>query len=128
MQGVRSVEDLGSGRTAWTLGSAAGTARVVTRLVTDREGEELAWRSTPDSEVDAEGKVMFRDAPGGRGTEVEAIVAWRPPWGIAGHWVARAFHRDPRAQGRQDLKRLKMLVETGEIATAANRKDPTCAP
>jgi hypothetical protein len=29
---------------------------------------------------------------------------------------------DPAIRGKQDLKRLKMLLETGEIATSANRK------
>lgn len=123
MENVRSVEDIGEGRTAWTIAAPGGEVRVETRLVEERENEALAWRSTEGSEIDTEGKVMFRDAPGGRGTLVEAMIAYRPPWGIAGHWIAKAFGREPGVQGRQELKRLKMLVETGEIATAANRKE-----
>ena len=66
--------------------------------------------------------MAFRDAPGGRGTEVEAIVAYVPPAGDLGRWVAKAFQAEPQAQGRRELKRLKMLLETGEIATNAMRK------
>ena len=32
--------------------------------------------------------------------------------------IAKAFMREPRAQARHDLKRFKMLMETGEIATS----------
>lgn len=123
MENVRAVEDLGDGRSAWTIAAPTGEVRVVTRLVEERQDEVLAWRSTRESDIDTEGKVMFRDAPGGRGTQVEAVIAYRPPWGAAGHWIARAFGRDPAVQGRQELKRLKMLVEAGEIATAQNRME-----
>ncbi len=94
-----------------------------TRIVEERSGESLAWRSTDDSPLDTEGKITLRDAPGGRGTELTARIAYRPPGGDVGHWIATAFRRDPHSQGRHDLKRLKMLVETGEIATAAWYKE-----
>jgi uncharacterized membrane protein len=77
------------------------------------------------SQIDTEGKVLFRDAPGDRGTEVEAIVAYKPPAGELGRWIAKLFQREPAVQGRRELKRLKMLLETGEIATAQNRKSST---
>lgn len=122
MDGVRGVEPGPDGTWIWTLAGPAGsTVRAVTRVVSDRPGVEIAWRSVPGSPIDTEGKIAFRPAPGGRGTEVSAIVAYRPPAGRVGHWIARAFRRDPRSQGRHELKRLKMLVETGEIATAAMR-------
>ena len=38
--------------------------------------------------------------------------------------IAKAFQAEPRLQARRDLKRLKMLLETGEVSTAQNRKDP----
>ncbi|HZW10258.1 MAG TPA: SRPBCC family protein, partial [Phycisphaerales bacterium] len=34
----------------------------------DKPGRLISWRSTPDSTVETEGRVEFRDAPGGRGT------------------------------------------------------------
>ncbi len=66
---------------------------------------------------------MFRDAPGGRGTIVTAIVAYKPPMGLLGQTVAKLFQAEPSVQARRDLKRLKMLLETGEIATNANRRE-----
>ena len=92
------------------------------RIIDDRENEQIAWRSTENSEVDTEGKVMFREAPAGRGTEVEALIAYVPPAGELGRWIAKVFQAEPAMQGRRELRRLKMLLETGEIATASNRK------
>ena len=122
MQNVDSVEAEGEA-SLWTIRGPAGMRyRIRTRIVAERENEEIAWRSLEGSDIDTEGKVMFRDAPGGRGTEVEAVVAYVPPAGEAGRLVAKLFQREPRVQGRREMKRFKMLMETGEVATARNRK------
>lgn len=123
MENVESVHAAGD-ISIWTISAPLGYAvEVKTRIVSDRPGEEIAWRSTEDSQIDTEGKVMFRDAPGGRGTVVEAVVAYRPPMGELGRIAAKLFQTEPAIQVRCDLKRLKMLLETGEIATNANRND-----
>lgn len=106
----------------WVIDGPSGRFAVETRLVEDRRDEALAWRSVEGAEIDIEAKVQLRDAPAGRGTEVEAHVAWRPHLGIVGQWAATLRGADPGMRGRQELKRLKMLLETGEIATSDNRK------
>lgn len=124
MENVRSVEEGPDGTWSWVVARPAGSeVKLVTKVVESRKGEFLSWRSVEGSEVEAEGKVFFRDAPAGRGSIVEAIIAYKPPGGTVGHWIAKAFRADPRLQGRHELKRLKMLVETGEIATSANRRE-----
>lgn len=125
MENVDQVEELAGDRVRWQIRAPLGqSVDVETRIVSDRPGEEIAWRSVESSQIETEGKVMFRDAPGGRGTEVEAIIAYRPPMGELGRLIGKLTGREPAAQGRHELKRLKMLLETGEIATAANRKTP----
>lgn len=122
MENVRDVLVQGD-LTRWTIaGPMGGDVTVETRIVDDREGELIAWRSSDDSSIETNGKVTFRDAPAGRGTEVEAIVAYVPPAGELGRWVAKLFQAEPSMQGRRELKRFKMLMETGEIATSSNRK------
>lgn len=122
MEGVSRVRADGN-RTRWTIEGPLGQdVHVETDIVSDRPGDQIAWRSTPRSQIETEGKIRFKDAPGTRGTEVEAIIAWVPPAGSLGRWVARLFQADPAIQGRRDLKRLKMFLETGEVATSANRK------
>lgn len=124
MENVREVSLLDGGRSQWTIAGPAGTSvDVLAEKTEEREGERIAWRSLPASDIEAGGAVEFRDLPGGRGTAVEATVTYRPPGGTAGAWIAKLFQREPNVQGRRELRRLKMLMETGEIATSANRKD-----
>ncbi|VDS09771.1 Polyketide cyclase / dehydrase and lipid transport [Paracoccus haematequi] len=121
MEGLAAVQVSGDSVT-WVVQSPDGRFPVETRLVEERPDEALAWRSAEGADIQIEAKVQLRDAPAGRGTEVEAHVAWRPQGGIVGHWAAMLRGTDPAIRGKQDLKRLKMLLETGEIATSANRK------
>jgi uncharacterized membrane protein len=123
MENIEKVEPTGADRAVWTIKAPAGqTLAIETRIVTDRPDELIAWRSVEGAPVETEGRVAFRDA-GPRGTLVQAIVAYKPPAGSAGKLIAKLFGREPAIQGRQELKRLKMLMETGEIAIA-KPKDP----
>ena len=112
------------GRNTWFIRGPAGrTLAVETTIAREIENELIAWRSTPDSDLDTEGRVTFEDAPGERGTRVGLIVAWRPRGGLAGKAIAKLAGQSPELQARHDLKRFKMLMETGEIATSARRKE-----
>jgi hypothetical protein len=53
------------------------------------------------------------EAPAGRGTVVEASLRYDPPGGEVGRLIAKLFQREPAIQARRELKRLKMLMETG---------------
>ena len=121
MEGLAAVQVSGDTVT-WVVESPDGHVPIETRLVEDRENEALAWRSVDGADFQIEAKVQLRDAPAGRGTEVEAHVAWRPQGGVVSQWAATLRGMDPLMRGKHDLKRLKMLLETGEIATSANRK------
>lgn len=121
MENITSVWTVGD-LCHWEINAPGQSVKIVTRIVSDRAGEEIAWSSTEDSQIETRGKVLFRDAPGDRGTEVEAIIAYDPPAGTLGRMIAKLFQREPSVQGRRDLKRLKMIMETGEIATNRNRK------
>jgi hypothetical protein len=58
--------------------------------------------------------VELRHAPGGRGTEVRIEMEYTPR-GVLGTALARVLGGDPTGQVRQDLKRFKQIVETGEV-------------
>lgn len=105
----------------WHIRGPLGTVyKVETRIAREIEGELIAWRSTENSDIDTEGRVTFADAPGERGTRVGLIVAYKA--GVVGKAVATFTGQSPEMQARQDLKRLKMLMETGEIATPARTR------
>lgn len=129
MENIVSVKPTGpDGRAVWTILAPAGrTVEVETEIVSEQPGELIAWRSVPGSQIDTEGRVTFADAPGERGTRVGVRVAYKPPAGELGRVVAKLFMREPEIQARHDLKRFKMLMEAGEIATSARRKDQTRA-
>jgi len=130
MENLEKIEmdDAASGTATWHIKAPAGrTVAVKTRIAREQAGELIAWRSVDDSDIDTEGRVTFEDAPGERGTRVGLIVAYKPPAGELGKMFARMFQREPEIQARHDLKRFKMLMEAGEIATSARTADQTRA-
>lgn len=86
-------------------------------IINEIPDELLAWRSLPGSQVDSAGSVRFKDAPGGRGTELRVELQYNPPGGIVGATMAKLFGRDPQTEIEEDLYRLKQFLETGELAT-----------
>jgi uncharacterized membrane protein len=129
MENVENIRPTGAdGRAVWTIKAPAGeTVDVETEIAREVENELIAWRSVEGSDIDTEGRVTFEDAPGERGTRVGLIVAYDAPAGKLGQAVAKLLMREPAIQARHDLKRFKMLMEAGEIATSARRQDETRA-
>jgi uncharacterized membrane protein len=119
MENVERVITEGDGASLWTIKAPAGTVELKTRITEDRPGELIAWTSEPESDVQTEGRVEFFDVAPGRGTGVRLTLRYDPPGGVAGRAVAKLLQREPNVQARRDLRRFKMLMETGEIATNA---------
>jgi len=121
MENIRSVEPLGDDRALWCVAMPGGDVEVETEIVEERPDELIAWRSVDGASIECNGKVRFHDAPAGRGTRVEATIAYHPVGGEAGRLVAKLFGRAPEFAAEHDLKRFKMLMEAGEIATSDRR-------
>lgn len=86
-------------------------------IVEDVQGERITWRSVPGASVDNAGEVYFRKAPGQKGTEVQVTLAYRPPAGDLGGQVAKLFNAAFEQMIREDLRRFKHFMETGELPT-----------
>ncbi len=86
-------------------------------IVEEEENSRLVWRSVPGATVDNSGEVRFVDAPGNRGTEVHATILYRAPQGIAGEAVMKLFSPAFKQMVKEDIRRFKRLMETGEIPT-----------
>lgn len=92
------------------------------RVVTRREGELIAWRSEGEGHADMHGRIRLRDN-GDKGMAVEVIMAVRPR-DFASTLKTEAMMAEALKLGiLRDLRRMKMLIETGEIATARMRPD-----
>jgi uncharacterized membrane protein len=118
MEHLESVRDVGGGRSVWVARGPLGRrVEWEAEIVNERENELLAWRTVQGSDVDHAGSVQFRDAPGGRGTEVKVVMEYRPPAGKLGATVAGLAGENPDRQVREDLRRFKQRMEAGEVAT-----------
>jgi uncharacterized membrane protein len=116
MRNLDAVEDLGGGRSRWRVTGPAGVpVEWDAQIVSDQERHMISWRSLPGSSVENHGAVRFEQAPAGRGTEVHAEISYQPPAGELGHTAAWLFGRSPRQQMREGLRRVKQILELGEI-------------
>jgi uncharacterized membrane protein len=119
---VESVATAGDGRSHWVVRGPGGM-RVEwdTEIVAESENERLSWQTIPGSDIRHAGLLALRDAPGGRGTELSLHLVYDPLGGALGRTLARLLGEEPGIQARDDLRRLKQLLETGEMATNAMR-------
>lgn len=112
---VLQVEPLDDTRSRWVIDGPANTEIVFTAdIVTDEPAEVLAWRAE-DSPVPHEGRVEFAEAPGARGTEVRVWLSYEPPVGGLGAAVARLTGDEPDQLLREGLRRVKQVLECGEV-------------
>lgn len=122
MENIERIDILDEKRSHWVVKAPAGrTVEWDATVVDEAEGEFIVWASDPGADIANSGRVEFRDA-GARGTVVTATLNYDPPGGMVGKLIARLFQREPAIQARRDLRRFKQLMETGEIATAAQNR------
>jgi uncharacterized membrane protein len=122
------VEKLAGDQSRWVAEGPRG--RIVewtARVTEDRPNERIAWETLDGSEVPSRGRVTFRPAPGGRGTEVRIQVTYGLPLGVIGAAAAKFSGSSPSDQLDSGLRRFRQFLETGEIADAggpAGRRGP----
>jgi uncharacterized membrane protein len=114
-----SVREEAADRSHW-IAIGPGGVRVEwdAELINEVEDKVIAWRSLPGSDVTTAGSVNFDSVRGGRETQVTVNLQYAPPAGKTGAWVATLFGREPSQTIREDLRRLKQILEAGEIALA----------
>ena len=118
MRHLQSVTLLGDNRSRWiAIGPLGKRISWDAEIAFDRKDDVIAWRSLPESEIYVDGIVKFRNAPANRGTIITVVVVYQPPAGSIGSALARLLGKDPSFMMRQDLRRMKALIETGEIPT-----------
>jgi uncharacterized membrane protein len=85
------------------------------RIINEVENRVIGWQSLEGSMVSTAGSVNFDESD--RGTRVRVHLQYNPPAGKLGAAIAWLFGEEPGTQIREDLRRLKQLLETGEIPT-----------
>jgi uncharacterized membrane protein len=89
-------------------------------LTEDQGADRISWRSLPGATVPNSGTVRFEELKGDRGTVVRLRMSYEPPaWSVGK--VAKFFGKSPEQQTMEFLRKLKQLLETGEIATTVGQ-------
>ena len=117
MDNLESVTEEAGDRWRWTAKGPLGT-RVSweTEIQEELPNELITWRSVAGADVTQHGAVYFTPAVSG-GTDVRLVLRYeRPERGPEGV-VAEVLGDDPDRQIADDLRRLKQVMEGGEIGT-----------
>jgi uncharacterized membrane protein len=110
MSHVRQVEDLGDGRSHWSVKGPGGVPIEWNATLTQQTPSEvIAWRSEAGSMLENAGMIRFTRS--GTATRVDLRLCYHPPAGGAGQAVAELLGSDPRGQLNEDLGRMKALLE-----------------
>jgi uncharacterized membrane protein len=129
MKHLVSVDVLSETRSHWVARGPAGRRlEWDAEIHNDVENGLIAWRSLRGSDVDSAGSVHFKDAPGGRGTEVVVHLQYNPPAGMVGATVAKLLGHDAETEIESDLYRLKQFLECGEVAVTEGQTRGGQAP
>ncbi len=113
MSHLKEVRVTSEKRSHWVVAGPVGDVEWDAEITSDEPGRRLAWASVPGAALENSGEVIFRPAPGDRGTELVVRLKYRAPGGTAGVVVARLRGEEPVQQLRDDLTRFKREQELG---------------
>lgn len=122
MESLESVTELDQQKSHW-VAKGLGPAKVEwdAEIYNEKENELIAWRSLENADVVNAGSVRFQKGPEGHGTYVRVTINYNPPGGKVGATLVQLLGGEPQRLIKEDLRRLKQLMETGEIATIAGQ-------
>lgn len=116
MRHLESVAMREEGVSHWVARGPAGTkVEWDARLIHDVDNKVIGWQSLEGAQVATAGSVNFDETQ--QGTRVRVRLQYSPPAGKLGSAIAWMFGEEPGQQIREDLRRFKALLETGEIPT-----------
>lgn len=112
------ITQTGPDTSHWTM---EGPARLSyawdSRSTIDPATQTIRWASLPNSDIANEGEIHFTEAPGDRGTEAHMRIRFDPPGGKVGEMLANHLQIGPSLIAMNSLRRIKSLLETGEVPT-----------
>ncbi|MEU8244073.1 SRPBCC family protein [Actinoplanes missouriensis] len=116
MAHLEQVRTTGDRTSHWVADAPFGkTVAWDAEITEEAPGEKVAWRSVGNADVPNTGSVRFSPAPDGVSTEVHVTLTYDIPGGAIGKAVAKYFGEEPHQQLDDDLRRLKQVLETGEV-------------
>ena len=118
MRHIDSVRTSPGGRISFVAIGPLGTQIVWdAEISNDIPNEALSWSSLPGSELIVDCSVSIAKAAANRGTIITVLMSYRPRSSGVSRTIAQFLAAYPSFWIKQDLRRFKALIETGEIPT-----------
>lgn len=118
MKDIERIDVVSQTRSHWVVHLKSGPkAEWDADITEDIPGQAISWASVQGSEVETSGSVWFEKATGNQGTVVRLMMDYKVPGGKFAELAAFLTGESPEILIKTNLKRLKALLETGEIPT-----------
>ncbi|HUS19607.1 MAG TPA: SRPBCC family protein [Terriglobales bacterium] len=118
---VQSVTQTAPDRQHWKMSFPVGPSLEWDAEVDEQAGERIGWRTINHPPLEHYGSVEFLDGNHSGETVVHFSAHYVLPGGLLTRGVAMMAGRDPEQMARENLRRFKQLMETGELATTAGQ-------
>jgi len=113
MAHLERVVDLGNGHSHWVAKGPAGMqVEWDAEIINEVPDKVIGWQSLRGADLVTAGSVNFDTMDGGRSTQITIHLQYAPPGGRLGKLVAQLFGDEPSQAIREDLRRLKRLLES----------------
>lgn len=114
MKHLESVSRVGLNRWHWVAKGPLGTTvEWDAEIYNEKPHELIAWRSLEGADITNAGSVHFIATASG--TQVKVNLNYNAPGGKVTALMAKLFGQEPGQMIEEDLRRLKQVLETGEV-------------
>jgi uncharacterized membrane protein len=118
MKHLASVVEKDAKNSYWVARIPGNLAKIgwEAQITRDEPGKLISWKSLKGSTVDNEGHVSFSDAPDGKGTLINVVIAYKSPVAGTGEGLAKLFTPVFEMMIRDDIENFKTYIESGEVS------------
>lgn len=112
MNHLDSVKALTDTQSQWIVKGPGGIGTLSwnAEIIKDRKEKVISWQSLPDAPIKNFGKVLFKSQ--GYKTEIEVMISYRAPLGIAGESAAKLLNPYFEKMVNDDIKNLQVYMES----------------
>jgi uncharacterized membrane protein len=120
MTHLAQVTETGEGRSHWVAKGPGGVlVEWDAEIINEVENQVIGWQSIPGGDIVVAGSVSFYAVRAGASTQLTVRLQYAPPAGRVGAFVSMLAGREPSYTIREDLRRLKQILEAGEVPRAS---------
>lgn len=125
MKHLANVTEIDTKHSHWeaVIPGNVGKIKWNAEIVKEEDGYLIGWQSISNSMINNAGKVMFHDALGGAGTELEVVISYHPPAGELGASAAKLLNPVFEKIIRRDVMNFKEYIETKHNNSASTTSD-----